>query len=208
MSKVVSRINDDYGKIGTTMNCRRCTFAYAMSRKGYDVSATKTISGTGQTGIGLYNAISDKGKIKGGKLGFYAEIYKDNHRDDTSDFIDFLYGNKKDTKVEIDIGKTSSAIEKAESIFKALSKMPDGAIGETQLSWDIGGAHSIAWEVIKGKPVIIDAQTRTLYDSADSLVKLTERVQPAPQGRAHRIRKRSNHVTIVVGEKKETEVKS
>jgi large subunit ribosomal protein L22 len=26
-----------------------------------------------------------------------------------------------------------------------------------------------------------------------------KRIQPAPQGRAHRIRKRSNHVTIVVG---------
>ena len=25
-----------------------------------------------------------------------------------------------------------------------------------------------------------------------------KRIQPAPQGRAHRIRKRSNHITIVV----------
>ena len=38
--------------------------------------------------------------------------------------------------------------------------------------------------------------------------KMLKRVQPAPQGRAHRIRKRYNHETIVVGEKKETEVKS
>lgn len=30
--------------------------------------------------------------------------------------------------------------------------------------------------------------------------RMLKRVQPAPQGRAHRIRKRSNHVTIVVGE--------
>ena len=28
--------------------------------------------------------------------------------------------------------------------------------------------------------------------------RMTKRVQPAPQGRAHRIRKRSNHVTILV----------
>jgi large subunit ribosomal protein L22 len=28
---------------------------------------------------------------------------------------------------------------------------------------------------------------------------MLKRVQPAPQGRAHRIRKRSNHVTIVLG---------
>jgi large subunit ribosomal protein L22 len=30
--------------------------------------------------------------------------------------------------------------------------------------------------------------------------KMLKRLQPAPQGRAHRIRKRSNHVTLVVGE--------
>jgi large subunit ribosomal protein L22 len=34
-------------------------------------------------------------------------------------------------------------------------------------------------------------------DSAGML----KRLRPAPQGRAHRIRKRSNHVTIVLGNK-------
>ncbi|MDT8346639.1 MAG: 50S ribosomal protein L22 [Flavobacteriaceae bacterium] len=34
-------------------------------------------------------------------------------------------------------------------------------------------------------------------DSASFL----KRLRPAPQGRAHRIRKRSNHVTLVIGEK-------
>ena len=29
--------------------------------------------------------------------------------------------------------------------------------------------------------------------------KMIKRIQPAPQGRAHRVRKRSNHVTIIVG---------
>jgi large subunit ribosomal protein L22 len=32
--------------------------------------------------------------------------------------------------------------------------------------------------------------------------RMLKRIQPAPQGRAHRIRKRSNHVTIVVDTKK------
>jgi large subunit ribosomal protein L22 len=27
---------------------------------------------------------------------------------------------------------------------------------------------------------------------------MLKRIQPAPQGRAHRIRKRSNHVTVIV----------
>ena len=38
--------------------------------------------------------------------------------------------------------------------------------------------------------------------------RMLKRVQPAPQGRAHRIRKRSNHVTLVVDSKiVKTEVK-
>jgi large subunit ribosomal protein L22 len=32
--------------------------------------------------------------------------------------------------------------------------------------------------------------------------RMLKRIQPAPQGRAHRIRKRSNHVTIVVDSRK------
>jgi len=34
---------------------------------------------------------------------------------------------------------------------------------------------------------------------------MLKRLRPAPQGRAHRIRKRSNHVTIVLGEKNNTQ---
>lgn len=33
--------------------------------------------------------------------------------------------------------------------------------------------------------------------------RMLKRIQPAPQGRAHRIRKRSNHITIVVESRKE-----
>ena len=50
------------------------------------------------------------------------------------------------------------------------------------------------------------------WDSAGLYVKeimvdsgrMLKRIQPAPQGRAHRIRKRSNHVTLVLGAKEET----
>jgi len=34
---------------------------------------------------------------------------------------------------------------------------------------------------------------------------MLKRLRPAPQGRAHRIRKRSNHVTLVLGSKNITE---
>ena len=37
--------------------------------------------------------------------------------------------------------------------------------------------------------------TKIFVDSG----RMLKRMQPAPQGRAHRIRKRSNHVTLMVG---------
>jgi large subunit ribosomal protein L22 len=36
--------------------------------------------------------------------------------------------------------------------------------------------------------------------------RMLKRIQPAPQGRAHRIRKRSNHVTLVLGNRFQPEV--
>ena len=38
--------------------------------------------------------------------------------------------------------------------------------------------------------------------------RMLKRVQPAPQGRAHRVRKRSNHVTLVLDKIENTEVKA
>ena len=52
-------------------------------------------------------------------------------------------------------------------------------------------------------------------EDADLIVKeirvdggsMLKRLRPAPQGRAHRIRKRSNHVTVVLGAKDNTQSK-
>ena len=38
--------------------------------------------------------------------------------------------------------------------------------------------------------------------------RMLKRIQPAPQGRAHRIRKRSNHVTMIIDEVEQKEVKT
>lgn len=51
-------------------------------------------------------------------------------------------------------------------------------------------------------------------DESDLIVKsvmvdsgrMLKRILPAPQGRAHRIRKRSNHITIVVGTPQEASI--
>ena len=36
--------------------------------------------------------------------------------------------------------------------------------------------------------------------------RMLKRIQPAPQGRAYRIRKRSNHITVILGTKNEPEL--
>ena len=42
---------------------------------------------------------------------------------------------------------------------------------------------------------MLNCTLKTIYVDNGKMLK---RLRPAPQGRAHRIRKRSNHVTIVV----------
>lgn len=56
------------------------------------------------------------------------------------------------------------------------------------------------WEQKNEGKAIEDAAlyVKTIEVSGAAMLK---RIQPAPQGRAHRIRKRSNHVTIVLDDK-------
>jgi large subunit ribosomal protein L22 len=53
------------------------------------------------------------------------------------------------------------------------------------------------WEQ-KNEGKSIEEETLYVKEIQVSPAPMLKRIQPAPQGRAHRIRKRSNHVTIVV----------
>jgi large subunit ribosomal protein L22 len=53
------------------------------------------------------------------------------------------------------------------------------------------------WEQ-KNEDKSIEEETLIVSSIQVDSGKMLKRIQPAPQGRAHRIRKRSNHVTIVV----------
>ena len=53
------------------------------------------------------------------------------------------------------------------------------------------------WEV-KNEGKRMDEAKLYVSDITVDSGRMLKRIQPAPQGRAHRIRKRSNHVTIVV----------
>lgn len=61
------------------------------------------------------------------------------------------------------------------------------------------------WEVKNEGARIEDNQLFVKEIMVDS-GRMLKRIQPAPQGRAHRVRKRSNHVTLVLGNRTEKEV--
>ena len=60
------------------------------------------------------------------------------------------------------------------------------------------------WQAINEEASVEDADLIVAEIRVDSGAML-KRLRPAPQGRAHRIRKRSNHVTLVLGSKNITE---
>jgi large subunit ribosomal protein L22 len=60
------------------------------------------------------------------------------------------------------------------------------------------------WQQKNADASLEDAQLFVKEIKVDGGTML-KRLRPAPQGRAHRIRKRSNHVTIVLGENNNTQ---
>ena len=146
MNKVVSGVNPDYPRIGTNMNCRRCTMSYEMRRRGYDVRATKTMEATGQTNRGLNKSVGTKLKYRdSGEVSALKSMHP----------IRDLFIRDKNL--------TPQTGPKA--IFQALKNQPERSRGEIAMMWEMGGGHSIAYEIIKGKPVLFDTQSGQRFTS-------------------------------------------
>ena len=83
-------------------------------------------------------------------------------------------------------------VEKALNILKFNAKEASGRLEKLLLS-------AIAnWES-KNEGSNIENSNLYVNEITVDSGRMLKRIQPAPQGRAHRIRKRSNHVTIVLG---------
>lgn len=149
---VVKQVNPNFGRAGTKMNCRRCTMAYEMRRRGYDVKATKTNTANQQEANGLKRLTPNK-----------------NHES--------VWGEKQ---ISTTSALTFASPEKRSAdIFAALAKHPDGARGEVTVGWHMGGGHSMAWEMIRGKPIIFDAQTGDVFRSPAAFTKHAHMVADA-----------------------------
>ena len=167
-SKVVSKVNPNYGELGTVNNCRRCTIAYEMRRRGFDVKATRTMAGTGQNAIGLYSA-THKNTTINGVMGWALhnakQVLDGEVTPDKTPYALKWFRDMSQNMIDMKEFSVEKSIYNASKVFTELSKQADGARGEIELRWYSGGAHSIAWEIIKGSPVIFDCQTGIMYDS-------------------------------------------
>ncbi len=87
-------------------------------------------------------------------------------------------------------------VEKASGILQ-FSKQ-DAARRLEKLLWSaIANYEEKSGEGWEGSELVVK---EIMVDSG----RMLKRIQPAPQGRAHRIRKRSNHVTLILGTKENT----
>ncbi len=89
-------------------------------------------------------------------------------------------------------------VDKALQILKFNTKEASGKLEKLLLS-------AIAnWQAKNEDASIEDSHLFVKEIFVDS-ARMLKRLRPAPQGRAHRIRKRSNHVTLVIGSNQNTE---
>lgn len=155
---IVPDINEGYPTgIGSGMNCRRCTFAYEMRRRGYDVAATRTPTASGQNAIGLFNVLDTEAKDVSQRSGM---------RLLTNPPRATLTNSPADRILSIATSHGSvNKIDAPENIFSVLSKQPERSRGELGVFWNGGGGHSMAYEIINGVPHIFDGQTGEKYSS-------------------------------------------
>jgi hypothetical protein len=172
LRNVVEPVNSEhYGELGTKVNCRRCTFAYEMRRRGYDVNATRTVTGSGQTAAGLLRVTDPKSDIPTGTYSTLFGIYKDTIKDPAHNpenspiYKAALAASHPWGSNDIPFTGTGNVKEHvARDVFTALAKEPEGSRGELGIGYQVSGGHSLAYEIIDGKPHVFDNQTGTLHN--------------------------------------------
>lgn len=171
---LLNKINPNFsstfslGSVGSYNNCKRCTFAYELSRRGYDVRATQTIAGTGQNLNGNNMMLF----VPRCSRKDYKQALKTWKNDPsiyaTNNLIKKLSGGLSEN-IRL-VGDTQN---KFKSIYDSIEKMPDRARGELSITWsNRPGGHSLAWEVIDHKPIVFDCQTRRVYDTPVKFSKI------------------------------------
>lgn len=165
-------VNPNYDKLGGKMNCRRCTFAYELRRRGYDVQATTSAVGVGQSESGYLNAVNTKEKKR------YATTSMSQPVSLGRKIATAIDGDNRLKNVEsarLSVRKNKGEPIKGIQIKKLLDNQPNGARGE--MVFNQGGfAHSLAYEIVNNKPYAFDTQKGQAYDlSSDGFSKFQKK---------------------------------
>ncbi|MBN1158907.1 MAG: 50S ribosomal protein L22 [Bacteroidales bacterium] len=92
-------------------------------------------------------------------------------------------------------------VNRALDILRYSKKEPSGKVEKVLLS-------AIANWQRKNEDVRIEQANLFVKDVHVDVGRMLKRLRPAPQGRGHRIRKRSNHVTIILDSLNKNQVKT
>ena len=164
MNKIVSHINPGYGEKGTTMNCKRCTYAYEMSRRGYNVKATKSVKMTGQNLAGDYNVrhnTGGKNKLGITMTGAFKDAFTSSLKGEN--YVEKIQKNR----IQVSVNEVNNVLS---------NKMPSGSRGEIIVKWKSGAQHSMAWEHLGDKAFIFDCKTNTKYSMDDFMKQLAPNI--------------------------------
>ena len=121
---------------------------------------------------------------------------------------------QENTISKVDQGEIKTAVAKLKNCPTSPRKMR--LVADQIRGLDVNKAlillkHSSKAASLKLEKLLLSAianfQMKYADENADIIIReifvdsgrMLKRMQPAPQGRAHRIRKRSNHVTLIVG---------
>lgn len=187
LAKVARPVNPNYKLPGGQMNCRRSTYTYELRRRGFDVHATTSSVGWGQSESGVINALTTKGKdyfratsmsntvvntgfsdvARGDKrTAPGAKILLDKlHNSDKEDLVGNIISRIKAGKPLVDEDEGAFAtMSSSKKVLAELAKQPEGARGEVLFKFP-GFGHSMAYEIVDGAPKIFDSQKGTMYDA-------------------------------------------
>jgi hypothetical protein len=162
MHEVVPQINPGHG-YGRKINCLRCTFAYELRRRGFDVEATSTSKGgPEQVSYEVAKALSGafRKKVTDSPLGEHVILPNLSS-----------VGKVKSPEDQVKYGRAV-----ASSIFESLSKHDPGARGDLSMSWLLGGAHSIAWEKVGSSVHIFDTQNGKHFKTAEEFIEYAKNI--------------------------------
>lgn len=153
-------VNPNYKTPGGQMNCRRCTFSYELRRRGYDVQATTSSMGFGQSESGYINAVNKKEKKRYSIKSMSTPVSLGRK------IATPLDGDKRLRNVEsarLSVAKNKGEPIKPSQISKLLGNQPNGARGE--IVFNQGKfAHSLAYEIVNNKPYAFDTQKGQKFD--------------------------------------------